>query len=631
VPAPTDTGANRERFALATSYLASMDRRQAVRRWLLAAGAACALACCLAPAAALGTVGFGLLSGDHGCLVRPGSEDNEHALHGCGEGKGLSSPTAVAVSPDGLNVYVASGTSGNTLAESFGSIAIMKRDPGTGAITELACISSDGTDGRDGASGACAVSSGLLGADGVAVSPDGTLVFVTASTSGSVVAFTRNSETGGLTRLGCFQSRPPAGSTCVASNTFLGAGSIVVSADGKALYVASPRAGSISTLAAGAAETEGATLAALFGQVGPRAFFANPCIAVNGLDGGCEVGVATSGLEDLTLSPDGQQLYGVAPTSGAVDVFSHDTAGVLTQTSCLMASAPPGLCKASKLLGSPTAIAISPDGANGYVADDELGRVIVLDRSATTGALSDGSCLDDLAEESKEEGEEEESEGSEEASEPDPCTSVPGLAGVDSIAVSGDGSAVYAIGDGSAVVLSRDPASGALKEASCASDEDKRCTSFPSVESTAGTAISPDGHDVYVTDPGDNAVLVLGIGATVQTPSASATAAGLAHISVYCPRALSRPCSGHLALTRAQSAKLAKGKRHHHRVVRVTGGTSSHYVIAPGHRSEVLVRLTSAMRRLLRTNHQLHLMTVVHADPLTGGSGDGRALAITLR
>jgi DNA-binding beta-propeller fold protein YncE len=506
----------------------------------------------------------------------------------------------------------------------------MKRDPGTGAITDVGCISSDGTDGRDGASGACEVSSGLLGADGIAVSPDGTLVFVSASMSGSVVAFSRNAETGALTRLGCFQSRPPVGSTCLASNTFLGAGSLAVSADGKALYVASPRTGSISSLTASAGES---SLAGLFGQVGPKEYFANPCIAVNGLDGGCQVGVAISGLADLTLSPDGQQLYGVAPGSGAIDVFSHDAAGVLTETGCLMASAPPGLCHTSKLLGSPTALALSPDGTNAYVTDDSEGRVIALTRNATTGALSDSSCLDNLPEESSQnEGEEEEGEkgASEEPSAPDPCTSVPGLSAINSVSVSGDGSAVYAIGSGSAVVLSRDPSTGALKEVSCAADEDNRCTSFPDVDFTGGTAISPDGHDVYVTAPGDDAVFVLGIGATVQTGSASATRAGVADVSVYCPRALARSCSGHLALTRAVAARAATARRHR-RVVRVTGGTSAHYAIAPGHRAEIAVRLTPALRRLLVSHRRLHLMTVVHADPLTGGSGDGRVLRLTLR
>jgi hypothetical protein len=148
-----------------------------------------------APASAASTAGFGQLSG-------PGGVFN-----------GLTSPTAVAVSPDGSNVYVVSGTTGATVASSFGALAILKREPATGAISEVGCFSSDGTDGVDGASDVCTAIPSLLGADGVAVSPNGLSVFVTSSFSGAVVAFARNPSDGTLTRLGCFQARPVGGAS----------------------------------------------------------------------------------------------------------------------------------------------------------------------------------------------------------------------------------------------------------------------------------------------------------------------------------------------------------------------------------------------------------------------------------
>ena len=125
-------------------------------------------------------------------------------------------PSAVAVSPDGNNVYVVSGKTEPTVAASFGSLAILKRDPATGAISEIGCLSSDGTDGRDGASGACTATPSLLGADGVTVSADGHTVFVASNESASVVAFSRDPATGLLTRLGCFQYHPYPGSGCAA-------------------------------------------------------------------------------------------------------------------------------------------------------------------------------------------------------------------------------------------------------------------------------------------------------------------------------------------------------------------------------------------------------------------------------
>jgi len=184
----------------------------------------------VAPAVAAGTAGFGLLSGPNGCLVASGKVSSSPS--GCGDGKGLVGAGAVAASPDGANVYVASGVVGNTDAQSFGSVAILKRDAATGAISEVGCLSSDGTDGRDGASGGCTPTPSLLGADGVAVSPDGSTVFVTASYSGAVVAFKRDPATGLLARLGCFQFRPPAGSGCPAANVFSGSAAVVAGAGG---------------------------------------------------------------------------------------------------------------------------------------------------------------------------------------------------------------------------------------------------------------------------------------------------------------------------------------------------------------------------------------------------------------
>lgn len=594
------------------------------------------------PAAA--STGFGPLSGTTGCLVAPGEKSSEKGTAACGVGNGLFGVNAVAVSPDGKNVYVASGKAGATVAASFGSLAILTRDTTTGAISEVACLSSDGTDGRDGASGACTPTSSLLGADGVTVSPDGSTVFVTSNMSGSVVAFSRDPATGSLTRLGCFQFRPPAGSGCVPANVFLTAGAIVTSADGKALYIAAPTPGSISTLMAAAspeptagtspAGTSGqGSLASLFSATLATQQFGNPCVAVNGFDGACAVGVATQGLDSLMLSSDGKELYAVAPGSGAVDAFTHDSVGALTESSCLKVEPPPGLCTGSQLMHSPTQLAVSPDGSNVYVADSSEaggGRVDVLARNAASGALSDSSCVDFLPEE-KHGKEAEEEEGEEEQSPPvhDPCTSVAGLEDASLIAVSGDGSAVYAIGNGSAVVFSRDRSTGKLTEASCASDEDKRCTSLPSLETVKGAAVSPDGHQVYVAAAGSNAVMAFGVGPTIATGQASATRDGSARIRVECPSGLRRPCAGRLELTRTVSTRTGHG-RHRRHVARVAVGASGHFRIAPGHHAEVAVRLSGSSRRLLAARRRLRLTTVVRADPSAGGSGYGRRLTLSL-
>ncbi len=644
---------------------------------------------------ALAANGFGPLSGPNGCLVATGSKSgSENGTSGCGAGKGLIGAGAVAVSGDGANVYVVGGTAGNNVASSFGSLVVLKRDQSSGSISELECLSSDGTDGHDGASGACVPTPSLLGADGVSVSPDGRTVFVVSGSSASVVAFARNLGTGSLTRLGCFQDAPRPGSPCTPANVFEGSDALVTSAAGNALYVAAPLNGTISTFTpaattrvgaggpsagtststsaagtstgsssgagsgssgagaeaatgagsgAGAAGTE-ASVASMFTAPASTVFLANPCIAVNGLDGACSVGVAMRGLDALALSPDGRQLYGAAPTSGAVDVFTPSANGMLAQSGCIMRDAPVGLCRSSSLLETPSSLAISPDGKNVYVVDSshESGRLDELSRNPSTGALSDVGCVEDqpppreLTQEEKEEQQEEEKNGEREPEgEPShpagPCQSAPGLGHLSAVAVSGDGAQVYAIGDGTAAIFTRDPSTGSLSESACAASEDSRCTSLPSLSGVAGAAVSPDGRQVYVAASKSNAVMVFGIGAAISAsaPSGTSASAGVARVRVACPSGLRLPCSGTLELTRIVSRR---GKHHgHRRFQRVQAGTSGRFVVGPGRVATVRVRLSRRARRLLESQRHLRTMAVVRAVPAGGGSGYGRPLLLHLR
>ena len=602
--------------------------------------------------------GFGPLSGPGGCLVAPEATSSDNGTSGCAVGAALVGAHAVAVSPDGANVYVAGGVAGTSVATSFGAVVIFKRDPATGAIAETGCLSSDGTDGRDGASGACTPTPSLLGADGVAVSPDGSTVFVSSSSSASVVAFARDPATGALTRIGCFQGTPRPGGPCGAANLFSSASALAASADGSALYVAAPLEGAISTLTpvsttlasspGGSASVPStpvsspsapaATLASIFTTPPPSTYLLNPCIAVNGLDGVCAVGTATQGLDALTLSPDAKQLYAAAPGSKAIDVFTIGAGGTLSQTSCLKVQAPPGLCSSGKLMSAPGELAVSPDGLNVYSSDSmgSGGSVDVFDRNPATGALSSNSCMDFLpkpvAREPGEEGEEGEEGGGEEekSSTPaDPCASVPGLNDVSVVAVSGDGSSVYAIGSGSAAIFSRDTATGKLTETSCAAEEDSRCTSLPSLQGLSGAAVSPDGREVYVVAAKSSAVMVFGIGAAVTSAQATTTRAGIARVRVVCPSGLRRACSGRVDLTRALARAAGRHSRRA-RVRRVELGQSGVFSIGPGHQASVRVRLTRAARRELIGRRHLRLMAVVRAAPAAGGSGYGRHVVFSL-
>lgn len=606
------------------------------------------LAC--VPLSASAATGFGQISGRGGCLFEPGASD----VTGCSEAAGIFQPKAIAVSPDGANVYVVGGVSGNNVAESFGTITILKRNPTTGEIADTGCLSSDGTDGHNTASARCAQTDSLLGADGVTVSTDGKTVFVTSHASASVVAFARNPSTGALTRLGCFQGTPRPDSPCTPANMFSGSDDLLTSADDSALYVASPLEGTISAFiapaTAAAAPTSAPSPEAVTGASGSKTppaeldslftptqgpFTANPCIAVNGDDGECAVGVAMKGLNDLTLSPEGNQLYAVAPASHAIDTFTSAGKEGLAQTGCLTSGAAGGLCSASSVLQSPSALAISPDGKNAYVADTSPGggRIDILTRNATTGQLTDSSCVDFLPQPPKpepgEEQEEEQTEREPEHETPDPCSRVPGLESVVAIAISGDGSTVYAFGSDSAASFSRNPSTGALTETACASESDSRCAPLPDLSGVEAAAVSPDGSDVYVVTRNDKAVLAFGIGAAVTSATAAATDAGVAHVTVACPERMSRPCDGRIALTRVADVRVTHA-RHRLRRLRVGAGGSRAFAIAPGRRALVAVRLDSSARQALRGSVRLRVTATVRAERSDGGSGFGRRVALRL-
>jgi DNA-binding beta-propeller fold protein YncE len=615
---------------------------------LLVAGVAGVAGVVGVPASAEAAGGFGPLSGPGGCLVAPESGSSEDGTGSCAVGKALSGASAVAVSADGANVYVAGGVAGNSVATSFGAVVILKRDPATGAITETGCLSSDGTDGRDGASGACTPTPSLLGARGVAVSPDGSTVFVSSSSSASVVAFSRDPASGSLTRIGCLQGTPNVGAPCRAANLFSSSSGLAASSDGTAVYVAAPLAGAVSTLkaplpsaaASGAGSpSPAAMLSSIFTTPPAAGLFANPCIAVNGLDGPCAVGTATQGLDALALSPDGKQLYGSAPGSKAIDVFTPGAEGALAQTSCIKLKAPPGLCNAGTLMSAPSDLALSPDGNNLYAADvlGGNGSVDVFARNASTGALSGSSCVDFLEKpetpepgERGEEGEEREEREEEKSATPsDPCTSVPGLNSVSVVAVSGDGSSVYAIGSGSAAIFARDAATGKLTETSCAANEDSRCTSLPALSGVSAAAVSPDGREVYVTAAKSNAVMVFSVGAAVTSARAAATAAGMTKVQVACPLALRRTCSGRVELARASASSTGR-RGSQARVRRTQVGHSGPFSIPAGRHANIELRLIPSERRLLRSRRRLRLMAIVHANPSAGGSGYGRHVLLRL-
>ena len=101
---------------------------------------------------------------------------------------------------------------------------------------------------------------------------------------------------------------------------------------------------------------------------------------------GCSLGRALSAPEGLAVSPDGADVYVAAFTSGAIDDLRSATpdSGALIQKprrpGCLHRAAPPGTaCRAARLLGA-SSVAVSPDGAYVYSAAFQSNAVGVFKR-----------------------------------------------------------------------------------------------------------------------------------------------------------------------------------------------------------------------------------------------------------
>lgn len=260
---------------------------------------------------------------------------------------GLTGTMQVMVSPDGRNVY-ATGAIGDGMAS-------FRRDADTGALTLMAAAHEGSCIGL----GCGAHVSGLNGAYGLAMSPDGKYAYVSAIVSSTVDVFSRITISGSV-----YGSLSLFGPNFVQQYSHPQLGSaygIAVSPDGNDLYVAGYSSGSLQAL-----KRNPGTGKLSVSQVLTSA-------AASGLEG----------VFRVIASADGKNVYTAAYDSNSVCAFERSQIdGTLSPIQCVKdgVNGVQGLVQASD-------VALSPDGTHLFATAYGSGGVAVFERNVNTGVI----------------------------------------------------------------------------------------------------------------------------------------------------------------------------------------------------------------------------------------------------
>jgi DNA-binding beta-propeller fold protein YncE len=346
--------------------------------------------------------------------------------------------------------------------------------------------------------------------DDIALSPDGRTVYGASGASDAVVTL---NQTGGgsLAFAGCIEDNdPPDGPDACATSTdgLNSAEDVVVSPDGRQVYAVSMNDDAIVH----------------FNRAADGSLSAVSCIDDNDAgDGPDTCGASTDGMDNphaLAISPDGNDLYVVTSADNAVVHFDRaPITGTLIATGAAGCyednDVGPDACAttAPGLDGSDD-IAVSPDGRSVYATSNDSGDSAVVGFArAPNGNLAPLSCIDDV----------------DAAESPETCAATAeGLADIERLALSPDGSSLYTVsGEDAAIAhFDRDPATGALSPRDCLGGDD--CPDLPvgSLTGAQGVGVSPDGRFVYLSSAGTDVVLTLrraGDGSLAQAGCAKKT------------------------------------------------------------------------------------------------------------
>jgi DNA-binding beta-propeller fold protein YncE len=286
------------------------------------------------------------LAGGNGCVVGADGAD-------CATNTWLAGARRMAFSPNGRRLYVAT---------SEGRLVTLSRDPSTGALTQIGCLSSNAE------GDVCPQHDALSGMVDIAVSSDGKNVYTVSKDEfgASLARYIRKSD-GTLDPVSCYGP----GLNCTGATGLADPRAVAVSPDGKSVYVGSGFNG-VGTVFVFNRSTTSTPIGALTTPSGTA-----KCISQTGSGGACANGHGLGNVDDVVVAPDSKTVYAASNNATqSVAVLRRGSTGLLSQPTgsagCVSDIGADG-CATGKGLFVPKSLAVSVDGNSLYVAAESDG------------------------------------------------------------------------------------------------------------------------------------------------------------------------------------------------------------------------------------------------------------------